>query len=55
MKAQEPELDAIYPAKKCHYLLKLGTLGRFEAAPRAIRTYLEVLVSRRDVAIGETQ
>jgi hypothetical protein len=24
MKAQEPELNAIYPAKRCHYVLRLG-------------------------------
>jgi hypothetical protein len=55
MKARDPELSAIYPAKKCRYLLKLGSPGRFEAVPETIRTFLEVLVSGRDAVMGETQ
>ena len=55
MNAREPELGAIYPAKKCRYLLKLGSPGRFEAVPETIRTFLEVLVSGRDAVMGETQ
>jgi len=55
MKARDPELSAMHPAKKCRYLLKLGSPGRFEAVPETIRTFLEVLVSGRDAVMGETQ
>jgi hypothetical protein len=43
MTAQEPELNAIYLAKKCHRLLKLRAQGRFEAVQRTIRTLIEPL------------
>ena len=55
MNAREPELSVIYPAKKCRYLLKLASPGRFEAVPETIRTFLEVLVSGHDAVMGETQ
>jgi len=41
MKAREPEPNAIYLAKKCYRLFKLGALGRFEAVQRTIRTLIK--------------
>ena len=64
MKAQEPELNAIYPAKKCHYALQLGDEllsaarahdERLEAVPETIPSFDKEQVFERDAAIGGIQ
>jgi hypothetical protein len=47
MKAQEPELNAIYPAK--------NPLKRLEAVPETIPTFDKEQVFVRDAAIGGIQ
>ena len=65
MTAQDPALNAIYPAKKCHYLLQLGDELLFavrahdellEVVPETISTFdKEQQVFARDAAIGGIQ
>src|ERR1700720_268190 len=58
MKAQEPELNAIYPAKKRHYLLQLGdelferdaAIGGSEALSKLISVAAATLDSDRATA-----
>ena len=53
MKAQEPELNAIFFEGRC--LPKWRVLKRFEAVPAIIRTFDDDRVFGSDAAIGEIQ
>jgi hypothetical protein len=64
MKAQEPELNAIYPVKKCHYALQLADEllfaartddERLVALPETIPTFDKEQVFESDAAIGGIQ
>ena len=53
MKAQEPELNALFFAGRC--LPQRGVLEGFEAVPAIIRTFDDDRVFGSDAAIGEIQ